>query len=992
VTTARVPCGTGSVRAMLVTLLLTGIATSAAAASASAEWRQAETEHFLIVFEPQDQRSADELAAICEDVYAKVTGFFRSYPKKVPVVIRGRLDYANGMTAPFPGRLELIVTAPSWPWMGARSESWLRILLTHEFTHYVHLGMERGFFNALSRVFGADARWAASVFLPGWMLEGPTTNLETLFTSGGRGRNPFFESLYRAPVIEGDLFSLAQASYASSFPPSGRIYVAGYVLVDYLLKTYGEDAFTRIMDLYLAFPFFGPWASIERVTGKKAKEVFADMKAGLEERCRGAAGIPGGGRISPDRIGDWQHPVPTERGIYACRTDLESFPAIVRLDPFDGSEEEIASISVTDPSSFTATADGRTVYAASFFADWRPTDGEEAVSDLSEIDAETGAVRRITMGAHLWHPAVSADGRLLVAVQGVGSFTRLVEVDPSTGRTRVLFSVSGTNVFNPAFSPDGTRIALVLNQRGVQDVVVIDYAEAVAGSCEIADPHAPVEDVNAGLAAFVLGPDAFGEYFPAWYGNERLLLCSDRSGSLALYEADLATGGVALVQEDPVAAYEGFVDGDALVYASYSSKGFCLKRAPFAPEAVPAVPVERGPADPLPAQVPPAAVASTPYQDRARPYLWYPLVTLGAAAGSLEDFLTAISTGDPSVWDFGVGAEVLAGSYVGTSAWSLGAAWHPLTSQPEISFSLSHGFGNATVDLSSDLGYFSYGSACFLDSDTRLGVSLPLVSRSAYDYQVALSVGAGATFLSQVGSYDPFTFFDALCAGPGVWAHAVLLDAGLGFGWAKPGGSIDFVAPRLASISVGGNVMLPALDGSTGVRLNLLAQAGMPVFWQHLVLRAGLKASYVTGSLARSYESFAVPRGMFDGEVRPLSGRLLTSLDLLAPIGLFDQPLILGIALLGLSAGAHVEAAADWGFGPAAFQIPWICAGAEVAFQLGASSISLPVGVGIAARFDPTGATPFDISTDLRPYVFLSFDSFRDAWKAARAGRQIVLR
>jgi hypothetical protein len=93
-----------------------------------------------------------------------------------------------------------------------------------------------------------------------------------------------------------------------------------------------------------------------------------------------------------------------------------------------------------------------------------------------------------------------------------------------------------------------------------------------------------------------------------------------------------------------------------------------------------------------------------------------------------------------------------------------------------------------------------------------------------------------------------------------------------------------------------------------------------------------------------------------------------------------------------LSAGAHVEAAADWGFGPAAFQIPWICAGAEVAFQLGASSISLPVGVGIAARFDPTGATPFDISTDLRPYVFLSFDSFRDAWKAARAGRQIVLR
>jgi hypothetical protein len=988
---SRTARGAGNARAAIVALLLAGIATSAAAASASAEWLQTETEHFLIVYERQDQASADELAAICEDVYAKVTGFFRSYPKKVPVVIRGRLDYANGMTAPFPGRLELIVTAPSWPWMGARSESWLRILLTHEFTHYVHIGMERGFFHALSRVFGADARWATAVFLPGWMLEGPTTNLETLLTSGGRGRNPFFESLYKAPVVEGDLFSLAQASYASAFPPSGRIYVAGYVLVDYLLTTYGEDAFTRIMDDYLAFPFFGPWASIERVTGKKAKEVFADMKAGLEERYREAGGISGGERISPDRIGDWQHPVPTERGLYASRSDLDHFPAIVRVEPADGSEEVIASLNFTDPFSFTATADGRTVYVASFFADLRPSDGEEVFSDLSAIDVETGSVRRLTTAAHLWHPAVSADGMHLVAVQGSGPYTRLVEVDPQSGSTRVLFSVAGASVFNPAFSPDGARLALVLNQRGVQDVVVIDFAKAFAVSHAVADPHEAVADTNTDCASFVVGPDAFGEYFPAWDGDERLIFSSDRSGSLALYEADLAAGSVALVQEDPVAAYEGFVDGGNLVYASYTSEGFCLKRAPFAPARDDAATVVRGPDGPLAAQAPAAAVPSTPYEDRAKLYLWYPLVTPSSTTGTLEDFLKAIKAGDPSVWDFGVGAEVLAGSYLGTSTWSLAAAWHPLTSQPEISFSLSHGFGNATVDLSSGLDYFAYGSAYFLDSDTRLGVSLPLVSRSEYDHQVALSVGTGATFLSQVGSYDPFTFIDALSVGPGVWAHAVLLDAGLGFGWAKPGGSIDSVAPYLASISVGGNVMLPTFSREAGARLAFLAQAGMPVFWQHLVLRAGLKAAYVGGSLESSHELFAAPRGMFDDEARPLPGRLLASLDLLAPIGLFDQPLILGIALLGVSAGAHVEAAADWGFGPAEFQVPWIYAGAEVVFQLGASSISLPVGVGIAARFDPTGVQAFDVMSDLRSYIFFSFDSFRDAARTRRAAARVLL-
>lgn len=430
---------------------------AAAARIAAAEWRQAETEHFLIVYERQDQASADELAAICEDVYAKVTAFFRSYPRRVPVVVRGRLDYANGLTAPFPGRLELIVTAPSWPWMGARSESWMRVVLTHELTHYVHLGMERGFFDALARVFGADIRWASSVFLPGWMVEGPTTNLETILTRGGRGRNPFFEASYRAPTMEGRLFSLAQASYGSAFPPSGRIYVAGYVLVDYLSRTFGEDAFTRIMDEYLRFPFFGPWGAIRAVTGKTAREIYGDLKTGLEDRYRDAGRITGGVRLTAERVGDWQHPVLTARGIYACRADLDGPPAIVRLDPADGSEDVIASLGLTDPSSFTATADGGTVYAASFFADRRPADGEEVVSDLSAIDVATGAVRRLTTGAHLWHPAVSADGERLVAVQGSGSYSRLVEVDRRSGSARVLFSIAGARVFNPAFSPDGSR-------------------------------------------------------------------------------------------------------------------------------------------------------------------------------------------------------------------------------------------------------------------------------------------------------------------------------------------------------------------------------------------------------------------------------------------------------------------------------------------------------------------------------------------------------
>jgi len=400
------------------------------------------------------------------------------------------------------------------------------------------------------------------------------------------------------------------------------------------------------------------------------------------------------------------------------------------------------------------------------------------------------------------------------------------------------------------------------------------------------------------------------------------------------------------------------------------------------------------PADVPSAIAPPPAAASMPYTDLARPYLWYPLVTLGSAASSLGDVVAAIASGDPSVWDFGVGAQVLAGSYVGTSAWSLGATWHPLTSQPEISFSLAHGYGNATVEAWTLTGYHAYTGACFLESDAGLGVSVPLVANSAYDRHTALTVRAGATFISQgfdaVDPSSPFSLVDIFKDPDIAWAHAILLDGGAGFVWGKGGSARDFLTPRLARLSATGEVMLPALGQTTGARFQLLAQAGIPVFWEHLLVRAGLKTVYGIGSLDFASEGFAAPRG-FGVEARPLPGRTVASLDLLAPIGLFDLPLVPKLALLGMSAGLHAEAVADWELAPGSFGLPWVCAGAETVFLVDVFGLKMPIGLGVSARFDPTGGRAFDVMQDLRGYVFLSFDSFLAAAKAARPASRPLL-
>ena len=207
----------------------------------------------------------------------------------------------------------------------------------------------------------------------------------------------------------------------------------------------------------------------------------------------------------------------------------------MRLDPAGGSDKVLVRAALTDDSSYSATADGATVWLSSFVVDLTRPAEPRTVSDLFVLDTGSSVVRRVTRGGHLWHPAVSPDGRLLVAVQGAGPYSRLVLVDRHSGVVRVLFSLSQGNVLSPALSPDGTTVAFIFNRRGMQDLYVADLGELARSSIPVADADAPVVDVNGALARPVLGPDPYGEYFPSFMDNGGILFSSDRSGSVALY-------------------------------------------------------------------------------------------------------------------------------------------------------------------------------------------------------------------------------------------------------------------------------------------------------------------------------------------------------------------------------------------------------------------------------------------------------------------------
>ena len=180
----------------------------------------------------------------------------------------------------------------------------------------------------MSKFFGPILRPAPSVFQPGWVIEGITTYTETRFSKGGRGRNPYFEMIYRAQITENAMPSLKQAAYNPYIQPYGRIYVVGYMMINYLFETYGDDVMARFYRQMEKNPL-APYRAFEIVTGKPTETLYRDMIRFYSERFEPLYDLPLGERFSKGVRIDYGRPVATIQGILSYQNasnDRSDYP------------------------------------------------------------------------------------------------------------------------------------------------------------------------------------------------------------------------------------------------------------------------------------------------------------------------------------------------------------------------------------------------------------------------------------------------------------------------------------------------------------------------------------------------------------------------------------------------------------------------------------------------------------------------------------------
>ena len=936
-----------------------------------------ETEHFVIIYEQQDRQSAQEVYTFCEEVYDNVTKLLDSYPKKIKVLLHGRIDMANGSYYPIPEHLNLYITSPTDYFNGALTENWLKSLLTHELTHYVHISYEKGWLYGLSKVFGSSIKTVPGAFLPGWLLEGITTNTETMFTKGGRGRNPLFEVVYKTHILEGNLFTLKQAGYSSDFPPHGRIYIAGYIFVNYLLRQYGEDILKEIHLEMIKMPLL-PDRAILRVTGKTTDQLWDEMRLELMDKYAEDKKIKEGTRISPYEIGDWQLPRVSDKGLLLFHKNMKESPGLFWFDTITKEKTRVSKGYISDRWSYSCNKSGSKIVFATYDIDAAHPSGATYTSDLFMLSNDKKRAKRITKDKHLWHPTLCASGDRLIAVQKRASYSDLVEVFAETGETKTLFSYEQSTVFNPTLSPDGSKILFILNIRGKQDLWILDDKGA-----------RPLTAFNGG-----------SEYYPIFNSDEEAHFTSDKSGSMALYSLNLLTQEITKVLTDPVGVVSGLKYKQNYIYSTYRSQGYSLFLSELKESAISLSDDELRDIDSTAlfsdqneylANVGrnslfnidnyPPALELEDGEEKFYPNIPYLIGWVPIPFNYMEK-----STAESP---FGIGAGFFAQS-IDKKTFVQALVSFPFTKfQPSIFLDVSFPIWRVNVSYSLKQQYGSFGRATggdiekvyFQSTSQQLNLGIPF-----YYHQISgetFSVNANTGFFQSLEyeNSEAFHLFDApqnnLDALDDT-THTFDYYGGLNLFYAQTKSYAAIYPALQVSLSGGVQVGLPYLSRS---ETNLIGSCdfglSIPV--------APLHNIFTSFNIAYANDDNVIfnfnPRG-FSGSSIYSRGKGLATLGYNFNIATFDLPLISSFSLKGLAAAVFVQTQFWFDVETDFKQMDnYIYAGVELMPILGYSEGDFPLTVGVNFRVDASGRNAFNKSTDIAPYFSLNMgfiNSFRN--------------
>ncbi len=477
------------------------------------EWRTLESENFRVLFPSHLKEIADLAAQYLEETHCFLAPILRWQPHyKTQILVIDNSDIANGLTAALLRvGIVLWVTPPeNWDSNGYYDD-WLRLLVVHEYTHFLNMDATSSFWSPLRFIFG-DLGLPNSTWTP-WMLEGLAVYMETRFTTAGRGRSPYYEMALRTAIEEQtfntpSFVTINQISGKNPYFPGGDTrYQFGYQLINEVTKEIkrpdfsgvsydkkdriktGEDILGILSERgSRRVPFFIN-DNLENITGKDwytfwnqwtektQKRMQNDLHTIrnqplskvtlLTEKDHFKSSNLLSGAISPD--GKWiaytMESADQRSGLFLKN---EKTKETKRLDDKIGG------------AGMSFTPDSRTL----FYSEIRQKGQYATWSDLRAYDLEKNYSYELTSNLRAKDPHVSPDGKWVIFTLTETAITQLalaplikVSEEYKLGRIlKIEFGSKYDHVANPKFSIDGSKIYCSFHPNGKsqEDILVYD--------------------------------------------------------------------------------------------------------------------------------------------------------------------------------------------------------------------------------------------------------------------------------------------------------------------------------------------------------------------------------------------------------------------------------------------------------------------------------------------------------------------------------------
>ncbi len=584
----------------------------------SLDYRTFTTAHFRIHYPKDLSEVAARFADAAESAYRNVSKALGvEFPESTNLVIVEQSDESNVFTTVFPDRqIFLDLSLPNEGTGLSDFADYPDWVMTHEYTHVLHLQMKRGLYRALASVFGA---WInPNVGTPAWLKEGLAVYLESTLTPKGRGGGSTYRMVMRTAVAEKKLrreefATLARAAnYEDTrWPWTIRPYLFGYYLVRTLVRNSAvgtDQVFWRTAGgvpfrsdgLLEGTPFDSMDALWEKMLQDVESESQAEIRAlGPEPRTKvqylsSSGEIHSGLALSPDG-----------KTLVATRDSALTENAIEKWE-LDGDRFK-GPFPVVSRSTGTRTAFSRSGRFLLFDQTAR-AQRYYLMSDLYIYDLKTAAIVGASSYFRSRDPDAGPDGKHVVFVANLRGSNVLARSDTGWGNLEVLYEPPPfTRITGPRYSPDGTSIVFQLkdDRTGAEDLAILRDGK--------------VERIVA---------DGSANIHPSWTPDgEFLLFSSDRTGVPNIFAYSLKSrktfrlthvlGGLFYPVLDPAKRW--------LYVVSYRSTGYDVARFPWRQAVWKEVP-NRGPVRATASDASAASPthgASTPTGDRPYAGLGY---------------------------------------------------------------------------------------------------------------------------------------------------------------------------------------------------------------------------------------------------------------------------------------------------------------------------------------------------------------------------------